>query len=455
MRKLLFLLFCLVAQVSYAQKTDTMATKFFSESLSNGKAYEQLRFLCKNIGGRLAGSPQAAAAVEWARQTMLSYCFDTVYLQEVMVPHWLRGEKEVAFIKTSLLPSGNQPVPICALGGSVATPVNGITAKVIEVHSIDELKQLGKKAKGKIIFFNRPMNSTFYSTFHAYGTAADQRFIGPFEAEKLGALAVIVRSLTTNLDDLPHTGTTRKCGIPAAAISTNAAEELSNLLKNDPELEFYIKMNCYRLPDVRSYNVIGEIKGSEKPQEIILVGGHLDSWDLAEGAHDDGTGCVQSMEALRLFKTLGIKPRHTLRAVMFMNEEFGLSGGTAYAKIALDKKEKHLAAIETDAGGFTPLGFTIDTSAQVITKISEAANGFRQYGIFDLRTGGAGADVYSLKDQGAITMDLSPDSQRYFDYHHTSADVFENVNQRELQLGAASLAYMMYVLDRMDSPVSH
>jgi hypothetical protein len=449
MKKFLSALSLACALSASAQTADSIIPKLFTESLTHPQAYENLRFLCKKIGGRSAGSPQAAAAVEWARQTMLSMGFDSVYLQETTVPHWVRGPQEEAYIQSSMLPGGNLSVPVCALGGSVATAPEGLTAEIVEVKSIDELKQLGKKVKGKIVFFNRPMDPALYYTFRAYGGAADQRFHGPSEAAQLGALACIVRSMTVNHDDIPHTGATRKSDIPSAAISTNAADKLGELLARDPHLKFYLKMSCYRLPDTKSYNVIGEIRGSEKPNEIITVGGHLDSWDQAEGANDDGTGCVQSMEVLRLFKTLGIRPKHTLRAVMFMNEEFGLNGGLTYAAAMKKSSQKQYIAMESDAGGFTPLGFSIDTSQQFIDKIASLATSLKAYGIYDLHKGGSGSDVEPLKEQGVLTMELLPDSQRYFDYHHTKVDVFENVNQRELQLGAAAMAGMIYVLDSM------
>lgn len=325
-------LFLLISQLSFSQNTDSVQIrKIYDEALVNGKAYSDLEYLCKKIGARLSGSANAQKAVEWTKSLMESYGFDRVYLQEVMVPHWVRGEKEQAKIIT-----GNKQieVPIAALGGSVATAKSGITAQVIEVQSLAELKTLGEsQIKGKIVFFNRAFDPKPIETGVSYGMAGDQRRSGPAEAAKYGAVGVIVRSLTHSIDDYPHTGATNyEAGItkiPAAAISTKAANELSRLLKlkTAVPVKFYFKQNCETLPDALSYNVVGEIKGAEHPEQIISIGGHLDSWDLAEGAHDDGTGVVQSIEVLRIFKALNYHPKNTIRAVLFMNEENGLRGG--------------------------------------------------------------------------------------------------------------------------------
>lgn len=427
--------------------------KIYDDALTSYDSYNNLRYLTKNIGGRLSGSPQAAAAVEWSRQVMDTMGLDRVYVQEVMVPHWVRGDKEVGQIYNSK-ERGAVVVPICALGGSVGTGKQGLSAEVVEVHNFEELEKLGRKnVKGKIVFFNRPFDNKLVYTMDAYSGAVDQRGGGPVAAANLGAVGVIARSMASELQDVPHTGGTRyKDGvtkIPAAAISTNGAELLSSLLKNDPKLKFHMRMTCETLPDVKSYNVIGEIKGSEKPEEIIVVGGHLDSWDLAEGAHDDGTGCVQSIEVLRLIKDLGIKPKRTIRAVMFMNEENGLRGGTKYAELAKQNNETHVAAIESDAGGFTPRGFEVEGSDAQLSKVAAWKPLFAPYGLTDVGHGHGGADIGPLKGQKNVTLiGYMPDSQRYFDYHHTPIDVFENVNRREMQLGAAGMASLVYLISQ-------
>ncbi|MFD3002325.1 M20/M25/M40 family metallo-hydrolase [Pontibacter toksunensis] len=441
-----------MAQQNYVSDSFTIK-KIYNEALSSTESYENLRYLTKKIGARLSGSPQAAAAVEWSRQVMENMNLDTVYLQEVMVPYWVRGDKEVGRVYNSKL-MGTIDMNIAALGGTVGTGKKGMSAEVIEVQNFEELEKLGrKKVKGKIVFFNRPFDNTHVQTMAAYSGAVDQRGGGPAAAAKLGAVGVLVRSMTNDIQEVPHTGSTRYeegvQQIPAAAISTKHAEQLSSLLKDDPNLKFYMRMTSETLPDVLSYNVIGELRGTEKPDEIIVVGGHLDSWDIGEGAHDDGTGCMQSIEVLRLFNELGIKPKRTVRAVLFMNEENGLRGGHKYAEVAKAKGEKHIAAIESDAGGFTPRGFGIDgTDAQYSKALTWKAL-LAPYGLHDLTRGGGGADIGPLKGQGTVALiGFRPDSQRYFDYHHTEIDTFEQVNRREMQLGAASMATLAYLISQ-------
>lgn len=445
-----------ISLAAFSQNADSaQIRKIYDEALVNGHTYRNLEYLCKQIGPRLSGSPQAQKSVEWTKKLMEDYGFDKVYLQEVMVPHWVRGAKEQAKIlagKQSIV------VPIAALGGSVATPKAGLTAEIIELQSLNELKTLGAEhIKGKIVFFNRAFDPKPIETGVSYGMAGDQRRIGASEAAKYGAVGVIVRSLTHSVDDYPHTGNmsyeANGVKIPAAAISTKGANELSRLLKlkTANPVKFFFKQNCETLPDALSYNVIGELTGSEKPDEIITVGGHLDSWDLAEGAHDDGTGVMQSVEVLRIFKALNYKPKHTVRAVMFMNEENGLRGGQKYAELAKLNQEKHLAAIESDAGGFTPRGFGIDAPISLFKQISQQWQPVLQpYDVDRLTLGGGGADIGPLKNAvpGVILIGYRPDSQRYFDIHHTPNDVFENVNKRELELGAASMAGLVYLIDQ-------
>lgn len=424
--------------------------KLFDESLAQGKAYGWLRVLTTEIGGRLSGSTGAAKAVDYTHKVMKDEGFDRVLLQNVNVPHWVRGKAEKAYIQAG---SRQITVPIAALGGSVATPANGIKAEVIEVRSFQELREMGKeKVQGKIVFFNRPMDPTKLNTFEAYAGAVDQRGNGATEAAKLGAVGAIVRSMTTRLDDFPHTGSMRYgVGvplIPAAAISTNGAELLSRTLKENPRTQFYFQQNCEARPDAPSHNVIGELKGTTHASEYLVVGGHLDSWDLAQGAHDDGTGCVQAIEALRLLKASGYVPQRTLRAVMFMNEENGLRGGITYADSARSKQEIHLAAIESDRGGFTPLGFGIVGNAAQKERIMSWQPLFSPYGLHELGVGGGGADIGPLAQQGTVLLGLIPDSQRYFDYHHAASDTFDAVSKRELQMGAAAMAAMIYLLDK-------
>ena len=446
----------LAANSVFSQNADSVAIrKIYDKALEEGQTYQNLNYLCKQIGPRLSGSANAEKAVVWTKKLMEGYGFDRVYLQEVMVPHWVRGDKEIAYIingKTKI------SVPVASLGGTISTSSKGISAEIVEVQNFIELKALGEKGvKGKIVFFNRAFDSKPIETFISYGGAVDQRGRGAIEAAKLGAVAVVVRSMNHTLDDHPHTGAMRQDStvvqIPAVAISTNGADLLSKILKSKPSsaIQFYFKENSHTLPDVLSYNVIGEIRGSEKPDEIITVGGHLDSWDLAEGAHDDGAGVMQTIEVLRIFKSMNYKPKRTIRAVMFMNEENGLKGGLKYAESALKNNENHIAAIESDEGGFTPRGFSFEADPSVLNKVTTQWKPLlEQYGLRDINMGGSGSDIGPLKTtrNSIVLIGYKPDSQRYFDVHHSALDVFENVNKRELELGAASITSLVYLIDQ-------
>ena len=371
-----------VMQISSAQSDEEMLKRIYGEALKNGKSYEMLEFLSTKIGHRLSGSPQAAAAVEWTRQLMKSYDFDTVFLQPVMVPHWVRGDVEIGRIVKSKI--GTKDVNICALGNSIGTDPGGIRARVVEVKNFEELEALGSSnIEGKIVFFNRPMDPTRINTFAAYGGSVNQRGQGASRAAQFGAIGVVVRSMTFSNDDVPHTGalsyTPDVPKIPAVAISTKDADLLSSLLAENNGLEFFFETHCEMLPEVLSYNVIGEMTGNKKPAEYLVVGGHLDSWDVGDGSHDDGAGCIQAMEALRILKELGIKPNHSIRAVMFMNEENGLRGGKMYAELAMKNNEKHVAAVESDRGGFIPRGFTMTATDTNFETISSWTSLFEPY----------------------------------------------------------------------------
>lgn len=438
--------------LAFSQSKDEAAIRqIFDEALSKGKSYEMLYDLSVNIGPRLSGSPGAAAAVEWSRHVMEGFDFDSVWLQPVMVPHWIRGTKEIGRINSKK--RGTIEVNVCSLGGSIGTGPSGIAAGIVEVKSFEELKMMGTKGvQGKIVFFNRAMDPTKLNTFAAYGGAVDQRGGGASEAAKYGAVAVLVRSMGSNLEDYPHTGSMRYQAnvtkIPALAISTNHAELVSKLLKDEKDLQLYLENHSVTVDDAPSFNVVGEIKGSEFPNEIIVVGGHLDSWDLGQGAHDDGAGCVQSIEVLRLFKAIGYKPKRTIRAVMFMNEENGLRGGNAYAELAAKNKELHIAAIESDRGGFVPRGFTVPTEEKAKAKVRSWKPLLEPYGLSDFSQEGGGADIGPLAPQGVALLGFLPDSQRYFKYHHTAEDTIDKVDKRELELGAASMAAMVYLIDQ-------
>lgn len=445
----------LISLSSFAQNNDSlMLRKIYDFYLTESKCYKSLEVLCKTIGPRLSGSKNAEQAVYWAKKAMYNAGADTVYLQPCMVTHWERGEKEKCEIRFSKQKS-ILPLNLIALGGSVATPVNGLNAPVIEVKSFEELEQLGEKnIKGKVVFYNVFFNPKNIRTGTSYGETVKYRYDGPSKAAKYGAVATVVRSMSSSDNDSPHTGvmkydsTVSLTKIPAFALSFKAADLLSENLKKDAQLSLYLKSNCKSFPDAPSFNVIGEIKGSEKPNEYIITGGHLDSWDNGEGAHDDGAGVVQSIEALAMFKKLGVKPKHSIRAVAFMNEENGLGGGKAYGKEAEVKKLKHIAAIETDAGGFTPRGFGVDTTAGMYQTVSNWLPLFKPYFITYINQGGGGADIGPLEKLGVPCIGYEPDGQRYFDIHHTADDTFDKVNKRELELGAAAIGSLMYLIDK-------
>ena len=457
MKKTLLLSLSLLTLTLTAQQTATedsiMIKKFYNTSLLNGKSYAWLDHLSNQIGARLSGSLNAEKAVEWGAEELKTLGLDKVWLQSVMVPKWTRGVAEYAYIETD--PGNTTNVPICALGGSIATPIGGLKAEVVEVQGIEELRKLGTAGiEGKIVFYNRPMQADLINTFAAYGGCVDQRYSGAKEAANFGAVGVIVRSMNLRKDDLPHTGAMSygelkdMDKIPAAAISTNGADLLSSMLQLNPKIKFYMNMNCRTWKDVESHNVIGEIKGSEFPNEYIVVGGHLDSWDMGDGSHDDGAGIVQSMEVLRLFKETGYKPKRTIRVVLFMNEENGLRGGRKYAEEAKRKGEKHVFALESDAGGFTPRGFSFDCDAENFARIEGWKSLFEPYLIHQFSKGGSGADISPLKNDDIVLAGLRPDSQRYFDHHHAANDTFDAINKRELELGAATMTSLVYLMDK-------
>ena len=438
--------------LSAQSSSDSMLIRRISdEILRNGKAYENLRFLCKQIGPRLSGSAGAEKAVVETARMLREAGADTVFLQPCMVPKWVRGAKEEA----SLTMTDGRRIPLraAALGNSVGTPGNGIRGEVIEVRDFQELERLGRAGvEGRIVFFNHAMDPTLVQTFRAYGQAGTYRGNGPSMAAKYGAKGVLIRSLASNVDDYPHTGTTRYNDsfprLPAIAISTRDAVMLSDALRKGEVRDCRFRTNGKMFPDVLSYNVVGELRGTEFPDEVITVGGHLDSWDLGEGAHDDGAGCVQSIEVIRVMKALGIRPKRTIRAVMFMNEENGLRGGMAYAEAAGKDDRKFIFALESDAGGFTPRGFGVSATPEQFSKVYSWRKLFHPYGASDIVSGGGGADIGPLRALGTALAGFTPDSQRYFDVHHAASDVFEAVSPRELNLGAVVMAGMVFLVSQ-------
>lgn len=448
----LTILLVLFAFVLNAQKNDsTFIKSIYNEALSRGESYQNLKSLCKDIGARLSGSAEAAMAIEWGKKKMESYQFDAVYLQEIKVPHWERGTKESGWIRTK---KGQLiKVNLLALGGSIGT--NGLLeGELVLFNHIDELKKASKAAvEGKIVFINQPMNEAEINTFKAYGGCYTLRGTGAVEGAKLGAKAVLIRSIGMPVDKHPHTGSMHYeasiAKIPAAALSTEDAEMLAQLLQKE-KAEFVLEMDCRDYEDAVSYNVIGELKGTTHPNEIITFGGHLDSWDTGEGAHDDGAGIVHCLEALRILNKLNYKPKHTLRLVFFMNEENGNKGGKTYATWSKNKNEQQIAALESDRGGFSPRGFQCDGNETFQTLLKSFAPTFANYELSEFGKGYGGVDISPLKDEfpGIPLFGFVPDSQRYFDFHHAPSDVFESVNKRELELGAAAISSMIYLLDR-------
>jgi len=429
-----------------ASAYEDAATRILNKGLRELGAYKSLTKIL-SVGPRLTGSKQADAAVVLMVDHMKALGFANVRTEPTTVGHWVRGTRaEGAIISKTL---GRIPVKVRAIGNSIATPAAGITAGIIEVHSIAELEKVGDKARGRIVFFNGALDPTLLDTFPAYGGAASQRSAGAVAAARVGAVATVVRSLTLEIDDDPHTGTMSYDGatakIPAVTISTAAAERLSALLSKERDVQFHFVTTCQTLPPVVSHNVIGELPGTEHPEEVIVIGGHLDSWDLSPGAHDDGAGCAQSIEALRLIRELGLAPRRTIRVVLYMDEENGGTGGRDYAGSDTRKGERHIAAIESDRGGFLPIGMGVGAKGEAFDRIKAWEPLLQRVGLQWIRPGGGGVDIGPLGPSGTILMSLVPDSQRYFDVHHSGTDTIDKVNARELELGAVSMALLSYL----------
>lgn len=449
-----FLVFILLSFTGKSQNNDSIALrKHFDYYLTQSNCYKNLEFLSTKIESRLSGSPGAAKAVAWAKKAMYEAGADTVYLQPCMVPHWVRGEKETCN-STDVKTKKQTSYSICALGNSVGTPKAGITAPVIIVNNYTQLDSLGEKnIKGKIVFYNVYFNHKHLSTGTCYGETITYRYSGPSKAAKYGAVATIVRSMSSINNDFPHTGvmgydtvlTPNK--IPACAISFSSADKLLENLKNNPSLVLNLKMSCQNLPKELSYNVVGEIKGTEKPNEIIMASGHLDAWDNGQGAHDDGAGVVQAIEVLAMYKKQHIKPKHTIRAVAFMNEENGGAGGKAYFEDTKKNNLKHIAALESDAGGFSPRGIGVDTTMNAYKTVLSWKSLLDPYFIQYIKVGGHGADIGYLKDIKVPLISFEPDGQKYFDYHHTADDTFDKINKRELELSAGVIGSLIYLID--------
>ncbi len=452
MRPLLVLVLCLpfIAQAQVNQDS-IMIKKMSDEILTNGKAYDLLRELTKKIGGRLAGSPQQQNAAVWGKRNMEAFNPDKVYLQPCKTPSWQRGGKDFAAVVGVNGKPTIQKLEVLALGNSLGS--NGlIEAELLAVANFDELEKRKDEVKGKIVYFNSEFDATLVQTFKAYGASGVYRRSGPSRAAKYGAVGVMIHSLSSAPDNAPHTGAMvydeAQPKIPAVALGPNDAKALYAQAKKGT---VRVQMQTYGffLPDADENNVVAELKGTEHPEEIITIGGHLDSWDVNEGAHDDGAGVVHAMEVLRAMKALNYQPKHTIRFVLFANEENGGKGGAKYADLAKANKEKHILALESDEGGFTPRSIAVTCTPAQFARFQTWTPLLKPYGT-EVTTGGGGADIGPLTgyDKNIIMSSMIPDSQRYFDLHHAKTDVFENVNKRELLLGAVNIAAFIYLVDK-------
>ncbi len=454
MKKILFaaILFLGVIQVSGQNTDEAFIKKISDEIFTHSRAYENLRVLTKTIGPRLAGTPQMYKAEEWGYNLLKATGSENTFKQACMVPRWVRGRNDEA---AAILPGNKKKtLDIVALGNSIGTGGKWLTAPVIVVNSFEELDARKDEVKGKIVFYNYKFDPRYVETFLSYGDAVKYRGgQGTSAAAKYGAVATIVRSMTHEAGNNPHTGATRYDSAyrinPAVAIGLQDADWLADAVMKNKNVMVQLKTNAHFLPDVQGHNIIGELKGTTFPNEYIVVGAHLDSWDNCEGAHDDGAGVTQTIEILRTFKALGYQPQRTIRFVLFANEENGTRGARKYAEEVEAKNAKHLFALESDAGGFTPRGFHFDVTPAVFDKLKQWAPLFEPYGGNRfVNNGQSGVDISFLKKLGVSLSGLAPDSQRYFDIHHSRADVFESVNKRELELGAINMAALIYLVDK-------
>ena len=450
MKKLLIAL-CLFPLMSKAQNNDSIFIKKISnEVLLNGKAYDLLKHLTKQIGARLAGSEQATKAEQWGFTTLKNLGADTVFFQECEVPNWKRGNGDAVTIIGWNNKKVNKPLTALALGNSNGTTAP-VVANVLVIESFEELEQRKDEVKGKIVYFNAAFNATNIRPFKSYGETGIYRRMGASRAAKYGAVAIMIRSLTEAPDNYAHTGTMTYNDsfpkIPAVALGNQDADFIAVEGKKSI-LQISLHTHGVMLENAIGRNVVAELKGSENNNQFITIGGHLDSWDVGEGAHDDGAGIVQTMEVLRVLKTLGYTPKRTIRFVLFANEENGLKGGLKYAELAKKNNEQHVFALESDAGGFTPRGFTCTAPAAKLAAMQAWIKLLQPYGVSEIIVGGGGSDIGPLnKNFGTPVAGLMPDAQRYFDIHHTKSDVFEAVNKRELLLGAINMAALIYLVD--------
>lgn len=434
-----------LAQTDVEDTYGDLADQILSEALTYKVGYNWMREFC-DIGARYPGSGNLEKAIEWTRRKMESLELDTVWEQKVMIPHWKRGKAGLRVIN-SIHHNGDE-LTIAALGRSL--PTDGIiSGEVVEVTSFDELDSLAEQVKDKIVFYNVLFDHAKPFTFDAYGKSVQYRVFGASRAAQYGAIAVLVRTITSKPDDEPHHGTLYyeedKPKIPGATITVKDAENLHAMLTKEPDIILEMYLDCETLPDMESSNVIGEIKGSKYPDEIIVIGGHIDSWDAGDGAHDDAAGCLQTIEVMQLMKKLDIKPSRTIRCVMFVNEEAGISGGKVYGAYADSVNEKHVVALESDAGAFTPRGFFVKTDSTTLLQMQEWLPVLRKASIEWIEDGHTGVDMRFINNL-TVSASYMPDCQRYFDYHHSANDVFSAIHPREFEMSTAAIAIYTLLL---------
>lgn len=430
-------------------------------ALASDYAYRQVAHLSNNIGPRLSGSPQAQQAVEYVAGEMRRLGLD-VQLEKLMVPHWVRGLETAELVEfPGQAPSTTQKVVLTALGGSVATPPEGLTAEVVVVHDFDELQALGHdKVAGKIVLFNYPYDRRMAAQGYggeAYGEAVAYRGGGPSAAARLGAVAALNRSAGGAEFRLPHTGATRYADdapkIPAAAVTAEDAELMAHLTR-EGKVRLHLTLTPQRLPDAPSYNVIADLKGTEHPEQIVIVSGHLDSWDLGTGAIDDGAGVAVAMQTVQLLKQLNLRPKRTIRFIAWMNEENGVVGGRTYAKENAAEMANHVAAIESDRGAGHPLGFEVKGKPEVMPLLAPVSKVLQSSGAGLLQlTEGAETDIAPLAAAGVPAFGLWQDTRFYFDYHHTAADTLDKIDPHELAENAAVMAVLAYAMANAPQPL--
>lgn len=447
----LFIAVLVLFSFLHAQQSDSITiSKIYCNALNSQTAYKNLLELCTNAPGRLIGTEASGKAMKILTDQLKTAGADTIYMQKYKTNVW----RNLSHSKASVEKDGKTiDLNVVALGPSISTPDNGIEAEIIEVKSLEELGTLGKEnISGKIVFFNGPMDNTKFNTFAAYSQAGQQRFYGAGKASEFGALGVIIRSLATEIDNFPHTGVFRYSEgfpeIPAIAISTADAEKLHKMLIAEQNLSARIFTKTEIVDSVETGNIIAELKGSKNPGNIILVGGHYDSWFNTPGANDDGAGCMQAIDIIRTFKDLGIRPENTIRVVLFMDEEMNQTGAKIYAENYRKESRPHIAAIESDAGGALPSGFSVQASDSIFKHIVALSEYFKQYDIYNSSTGHAGVDIAPLEEFGIPLIGLKVNSQQYFEYHHSANDTPDKIHRRELQLGTAAIAGLVYLIDK-------